>query len=66
MKTPKTINGLMRHLRNDCNLEIHGSLEKQQLMAYGYFHGYKGYRFFQKTSNRIPFKSFEEIMAVIE
>lgn len=56
----------MHHLRNDCNLEIHGSLEKQQLMAYGYFHGYKGYRFFQKTSNRIPFKSFEEIMAVIE
>lgn len=66
MKTPKTINGLMRHLRDDCKIEIHGTLEKQQLMVHGYFHGYKGYRFFHKTSKRIPYKSFKEIMAVIE
>lgn len=51
MKTPKTINGLMRQLRNDCKIEIRGTLEKQQLMVYGYFHGYKGYRFFIKQAN---------------
>lgn len=40
----KTIDGLMRHLR-DSGIEISGSKQKRQLMNTGYFHGYKGYRF---------------------
>lgn len=40
--TVQTINGLMRHLRNDCNIHISGSKQKQQLINYGYYHGYKG------------------------
>ncbi len=43
LSSPQTINGLMRHLRNDCNISISGSYQKQQLISYGYYHGYKGY-----------------------
>ena len=41
----KTTDALMRHLR-DSGIAIKGSKQKQQLINTGYFHGYKGYRFF--------------------
>lgn len=66
MSTPQTINGLMRHLRNDCNIQINGSYQKQQLVSYGYYHGYKGYRFIKNKYNRIPYTNFGEVVAVIE
>lgn len=66
MSSPQTINGLMRHLRNNCNIQISGSQQKQQLISYGYYHGYKGYRFVRNSNNRIPFTDFEEVVAVIE
>lgn len=66
MSSPQTINGLMRHLRNNCNIQISGSYQKQQLISYGYYHGYKGYRFVQNSTNRIPFTDFSEVVAVIE
>lgn len=66
MNTPQTINGLMRHLRNDCNIQINGSYQKQQLISYGYYHGYKGYRFIKNRHNQIPYTDFGEIVAVIE
>lgn len=66
MSAPQTLNGLMRHLRNDCNVQISGSRQKQQLISYGYYHGYKGYRFFQNKNNQIPYTDFSEIVAVIE
>lgn len=53
MGKPQTINGLMRHLRNDCDINIAGIMQKKQLVCYGYYHGYKGYRFFYKPQNRI-------------
>lgn len=61
----KTINGLMIHLRDDCNININGSKEKLQLIQYGYYHGYKGYRFIKHRQNTIPYKKFSEIIAVI-
>lgn len=61
----KTINGLMIHLRDDCKIKIGGSREKLQLTQYGYYHGYKGYRFIKKRSNTIPYTNFSEIVAVI-
>ena len=61
----KTIDGLMRHLRSS-NISIKGSKQKTQLVNVGYFHGYKGYRFFQVSTKRIPFSSFEEIYATIQ
>jgi len=66
MPTPQTINGLMRHLRNDCNIQINGSKQKQQLVSYGYYHGYKGYRFVGNNQNQIPYTDFGQIVAVIE
>lgn len=66
MEKAKKIDGLMRHLRDDCGIDISGSQKKQQITQYGYYHGYKGYRFFKRSNNRIPFKNFDEIIAVIE
>ncbi len=61
----KTINGLMIHLRDDCHIDINGSKEKLQLTQYGYYHGYKGYRFLKQRQNTIPYSNFSEIIAVI-
>lgn len=66
MSSPQTINGLMRHLRNDCNIQIAGSKQKQQLISYGYYHGYKGYRFVRNSTNQLPYTNFSEVVAVIE
>lgn len=63
---PKSLNTLMRHLRNKCNIDINGSTEKKQLLLYGYYHGYKGYRFYKKSRNLIPFKKFSEIITVAQ
>lgn len=61
----KTTDGLMRHLRSN-GVEISGSTQKRQLMNTGYFHGYKGYRFFKNAQNRLPFVSYDEVYATIQ
>jgi abortive infection bacteriophage resistance protein len=55
----------MRHLR-DNGIAISGSSQKQQLINTGYFHGYKGYRFFVSSSNQLPFTSYNEIYSTIQ
>lgn len=60
----KTLDGLMRHLR-ESGISINGSSQKLLLRNTGYFHGYKGYRFFGNASNRLPFSSYDEIYATI-
>lgn len=61
----KTTDGLMRHLRNS-GIEISGSAQKRQLINTGYFHGYKGYRFFKTASRKLPFVSYAEVYATIQ
>lgn len=61
----KTTDGLMRHLRST-GIAISGSKQKRQLRNTGYFHGYKGYRFFGNSQNKIPFVSYDEINATIQ
>lgn len=61
----KTTDGLMRHLR-DNGIGISGSAQKRQLINTGYYHGYKGYRFFKTASQRIPFTTYKEVYATIE
>ena len=61
----KSPDALMRHLRGN-GISISGSSQKQQLINTGYFHGYKGYRFFVSSSNRLPFTSYNEINATIQ
>lgn len=61
----KTTNALMRHLR-DSGIKIKGKKQKRQLINTGYYHGYKGYRFFGNSQRRLPFSSYEEIYATIQ
>lgn len=61
----KSTDALMRHLR-DNGISISGSSQKQQLINTGYFHGYKGYRFFVSSTNQLPFTSYNEINATIQ
>ncbi len=61
----KTTDALMRHLR-DSGIAIKGCKQKQQLINTGYFHGYKGYRFFENSQRRLPFVSYNEVYATIQ
>lgn len=61
----KTTDALMRHLRKS-GIDISGSTQKQQLINTGYFHGYKGYRFFGNAKRRLPFTSYDEVYATIQ
>lgn len=61
----KTTDGLMRHLRAN-GINISGSTQKRQLINSGYYHGYKGYRYFNDSQTRLPFTSFKEIYATIQ
>ncbi len=60
----QSMEALMQHLR-DNGIAI-SDAEKRKLMNSGYFHGYKGYRFFGSAKKRIPFSSYSEISATIE
>ncbi|MBR3694424.1 MAG: Abi family protein [Erysipelotrichales bacterium] len=61
---PKTINSLMKYLKNKKGITIYGSIQKRQLMNMGYYHGYKGYRFFYNASNPIAYSNFKELDAI--
>lgn len=66
MSQIKSINGLMKYLREKHNIDINGSLDKQHLKSVGYYHGYKGYRYIKKASNKLNFNNFDEVMAIID
>lgn len=61
----KTTDGLMRHLREN-GISISGSTQKRQLINTGYFHGYKGYRFFKTSNKQIPFVNYNDVYATIK
>ena len=63
---PKSINALMAHMRDDKNIQINGSLQKRKLRTIGYFHGYKGYRYYNSPSNLFPYSNFDELQAVYD
>ena len=65
MSNIKSINGLMKYLREKHNIAIGGRLDKQHLKSVGYYHGYKGYRYIRKPSNRLKFTQFNEVMAIL-
>lgn len=60
----KTINALMKYLRDEKIISINGSIEKKQLINIGYFHGYKGYRFVCDPKQQLDYNTFSELMAV--
>lgn len=53
----------MRYLRKNHHISIK-SRQSQDLRNLGYYHGYKGYRFIRTSSQRINFKTFDEIIAI--
>jgi abortive infection bacteriophage resistance protein len=61
---PKSVNALMKYLRDDKLISIQGSSDKQKLLNIGYYHGYKGYRYYKRPSNTLNYKSFNELLAV--
>ena len=61
----KTTDGLMQHLRSN-GISISGGVQKRQLINTGYFHGYKGYRFFKNASSKLPFSTYKEVYATIQ
>lgn len=63
---PQSINSLMKHMRDEKNIQIGGSLQKKKLRAMGYFHGYKGYRYCNTPNNLFPFANFSELQAVYD
>ena len=60
----KTINSLMKYLRSKHNISIEGSKHKRHLRNFGYYHGFKGYRFIKSRSNPIAFSDFNQITAI--
>ena len=48
------------------NVDIKGSTDKKKLRYMGYFHGYKGYRYYNRPTNLSSFRSFDEIQAIYD
>ena len=63
---PKSIDGLMRYMRNEKGIAISGSAQKQKLRNIGYYHGYKGYRFIGTDTNRVPYTDFKQLIAIYD
>ena len=61
---PKSINSLMKHMRDDKHIDINGGTQKRKLRSMGYFHGYKGYRYCNSPSTLFPYTNFNQLQAV--
>ena len=55
---PKSINSLMKYLRDYKHINISGSSDKLKLSNIGYYHGYKGYRYIFNPQKQINFKKY--------
>lgn len=66
MTKGKSTDGLMRHIRNNHKINIKGSVEKQQLLNMGYYHGYKASLYVKTRDNRQPFIEFQEVKAIYD
>lgn len=63
-KIGKSTDSLMRHIRNEHNIDIHGSKQKIALINMGYFHSYKAYRFNKNPKQLLPIRDFSEIQTI--
>lgn len=66
MARGKSTNGLMKHIRDNHNVSISGSKEKKELLQMGYYHGYKAYRYYKRSSNPFSISDFKEIKAIYD
>lgn len=58
------VDGLVEHLHEN-GISISGDEQIRDLINFGYYHGYKGYRSFKPTKTVVPFADFREISATI-
>lgn len=63
---PKSIDSLMKIMRDDKKININGSIQKRKLRCMGYFHGYKGYRYCNSPTSQIKYSDFNQIQAVYD
>lgn len=63
---PKSIDSLMKNMRDKKGIQIKGSLQKKKLRYMGYYHGYKGYRYCNSPSSLFPYTDFNELQAVYD
>lgn len=61
-----TIDALMEYLRDVKQIQIDGDVQKKQLRNIGYYHGYKGYRFFYRSNKKLPYADFNELLCVYD
>ena len=61
-QNPKSINALMKYLRDEKGIKISGSVDKRKLRNMGYYHGYKGYRYIGRATNEIKYCSFAMVV----
>lgn len=66
MKKGKSVNGLMKHIRNQHEISISGTKDKQKLLEMGYYHGYKSYKYIGNVNSTLGFKKFSQINALYE
>lgn len=64
MSKVKSIDSLMKYLRDTHKISIAGSTHKRKLRNIGYYHGFKGYRFIKTPCHKIAFSDFNEILSV--
>lgn len=64
MKEIKTTNALMKYLRNKKGVDINGCKEKNDLLNIGYYHAYKGCRFYNEKSNVFNITKFFQLEAI--
>lgn len=60
----KTTNSLMKYLREKKKININGSSQKNTLLNIGYYHAYKGCRFYNDKSNNFFISDFNQIEAI--
>ena len=56
----------MMYMRDTKNIQINGSTQKKKLRYMGYFHGYKGYRYFSSPNSLLQYSTFNELQAVYD
>lgn len=64
MSKIKSIDSLMKYLRDKHHIAISGSHQKRRLRNIGYYHGYKGYRFINTPSRNIAYTDFNQVLAI--
>lgn len=60
-----SIDALVAYLKNEKNIAVSDS-DKLKLKNTGYYHTYKGYRFFHTSNTKLSFSSFDQLLSVYD